>query len=316
MKKRYAVLAAVAAAVLLVAGTPVTASAEPDTLDEVEKELEDKGNEMEKVAEKYNGAKEDLKKTEKKIDKVEKKLPKYEKEAEEAQEILGDVAYEEYTSGGKLVVAGSALAENPQDTLDRVSVLGALNASQAAKISSSSGSLGELQDEKSGLEDLKDEQKKTKKDLKKKKDKLDGQMEDLEQLREQLGGSDGNSGGSGPPPPSGRAGDVVQFAYDQLGKPYGYGSAGPDSFDCSGLTLAAWKQAGVSLYHKASEQRNETANVPRSELAAGDLVFYYSDLHHVALYVGDGKVVHAPQSGDVVKVAGMNDMPVHSYGRP
>ncbi|ADD45508.1 NlpC/P60 family protein [Stackebrandtia nassauensis] len=315
MKKRYAVIAAVAAAVLCVVITPATASAEPDTLEEVEDELDKKGNEMEKLAEKYNGAREDLKKTEKKIKKIKKQLPKYEKEAEESRKILSDIAYEEYTGGSQLVVAGSALAENPQEAMKRISVLGAINASQGAEISANSSTLKDLLEKKQDLEDLKDEQKKTKSDLKKKKKKLDGQIGELKELREKLGGG-GDTGGSGPPPPSGRAGEVVQYAYDQLGDPYGYGQAGPDSFDCSGLTLAAWQQAGVSLYHKASVQREETASVSRSDLAPGDLVFYYSDLHHVALYVGDGKVVHAPQSGDVVKVANMNDMPVHSYGRP
>lgn len=315
MKKRYTLIAALAAALLCVVITPATATAEPDTLEDVEDELEKKGNSMEKLAEEYNGAREELKKTKKKIKKIEKKLPGYEEEAAESRAILSDIAYEEYTGGNQLFYAGAALAENPQEALERISVLGAINASQSAEIENTSGTLQDLLDEKETLEELKDEQSKTEKDLKKKKDKLDGQIEELEDLRQQLGGG-GDTGGSGPPPPSGRAGDVVAYAYDQLGKPYGYGQAGPNSFDCSGLTLAAWRQAGVSLYHKASVQRQETANVSSGELAAGDLVFYYSDLHHVALYVGDGKVVHAPQSGDVVRVAGVNDMPVHSYGRP
>ncbi|GIG58521.1 hypothetical protein Lfu02_28930 [Longispora fulva] len=119
-----------------------------------------------------------------------------------------------------------------------------------------------------------------------------------------------------PPFKLGRGGAVVQYAYGAIGTPYVFGAEGPDAYDCSGLTMAAWRAAGVSLPHSAELQRSVTENVPASDLRPGDLVFYYPDVHHVAVYAGAGRVIHAPQPGQRITMAPMNQMPVHSFGRP
>jgi cell wall-associated NlpC family hydrolase len=114
---------------------------------------------------------------------------------------------------------------------------------------------------------------------------------------------------------------VIRFACAQIGKPYVWGAEGPGSYDCSGLTLRAWAQVGVGLPHNAAAQRRAVKSVSRSQLRPGDLVFYYADLHHVAMYAGkiNGTdwIVHASQSGEPVQMrkmdAGGN---IHSYGRP
>jgi cell wall-associated NlpC family hydrolase len=104
-----------------------------------------------------------------------------------------------------------------------------------------------------------------------------------------------------PPPPNAGAAAAVAEAKRQLGKPYQWGGAGPDTFDCSGLTAWAWKAAGKTLSHYTGSQWNETARVEIKDLQPGDLVFFGSDLHHVGIYVGNGQMIHAPQTGDVVK---------------
>jgi cell wall-associated NlpC family hydrolase len=114
-------------------------------------------------------------------------------------------------------------------------------------------------------------------------------------------------------PASGRAAAAVQFAYDQLGKPYVYGAAGPSSYDCSGLTMAAWGAAGVSLPHNAAAQQSMTHAV--SSPAPGDLVFFGSPAGHVGIYVGNGNMIAAPHTGDVVKVQAVYSG-VSGYGRP
>ncbi|WP_412540611.1 NlpC/P60 family protein [Longispora sp. K20-0274] len=119
-----------------------------------------------------------------------------------------------------------------------------------------------------------------------------------------------------PPFKLGRGGAAVQYAYGAIGTPYVFGAEGPDAYDCSGLTMAAWRAAGVSLPHSAEMQRSVTDNVPASDLRPGDLVFYYPDVHHVAIYAGAGRVIHAPQPGQRITMAPMNQMPVHSFGRP
>jgi cell wall-associated NlpC family hydrolase len=103
-------------------------------------------------------------------------------------------------------------------------------------------------------------------------------------------------------PASGRAAAAVRFAYAQLGKPYVYGAAGPSSYDCSGLTMAAWSAAGVSLPHNAAAQQSDTRSVSYGDMQPGDLVFFGSPAYHVGIYIGNGQMIAAPHTGDVVKI--------------
>lgn len=103
--------------------------------------------------------------------------------------------------------------------------------------------------------------------------------------------------------------DALRVALSRQGSPYVWGATGPGSFDCSGLVYWAYKQVGVTLPRSAAEQAGVGTEVPEDQLQPGDLVFFYNPIHHVAIYVGGGKVLHAPQSGDVVKVAEMSGMP-------
>ncbi|MEV4743919.1 NlpC/P60 family protein [Streptomyces sp. NPDC049555] len=114
----------------------------------------------------------------------------------------------------------------------------------------------------------------------------------------------------------GRAARAVAFAYAALGKPYVWGATGPDAFDCSGLTQAAWQAAGVSLPRTTYTQINAGRRIARSQLAPGDLVFFYSGISHVGLYVGDGKMIHAPHPGAPVRVAPIDEMPFAGASRP
>jgi cell wall-associated NlpC family hydrolase len=106
-----------------------------------------------------------------------------------------------------------------------------------------------------------------------------------------------------------RMGPALSYALAQVGKSYVFGAAGPSSFDCSGLTMAAWSQAGVSLPHSSSAQYNSGQHISESELQPGDLVFYYSPISHVGMYIGGGKIVNALNPGSGVKVSGLHDMP-------
>lgn len=103
-------------------------------------------------------------------------------------------------------------------------------------------------------------------------------------------------------PASGRAGVAVREAHRQLGKPYRWGASGPNSFDCSGLTMWAWGHAGVSLPHSSRAQYSGGRKVSRSDLQPGDLVFYGSPIHHVGIFIGGSSMISAPHSGDVVKI--------------
>ena len=109
--------------------------------------------------------------------------------------------------------------------------------------------------------------------------------------------------------PAGRASAAISFARAQLGKPYVWGATGPSGYDCSGLTQAAWRAAGVSLPRTTYTQINAGRRVSRSELAPGDLVFFYSGISHVGLYIGGGQMIHAPRPGAPVRIAPIDEMP-------
>ena len=135
-------------------------------------------------------------------------------------------------------------------------------------------------------------------------------------------GSGGGSGASAPiitnyPAPSGLAGVAIQAALGQLGVPYRYAQASPGvAFDCSGLTYYAWAQAGINLPRNS---RMQAAAIPRVPIAAaqpGDLLFYYSPISHVGIYLGNGQLVHAPNTGTHVKVANVRWGKVVAVGRP
>lgn len=102
---------------------------------------------------------------------------------------------------------------------------------------------------------------------------------------------------------SGRGGAAVAAAESVLGRPYVWGASGPSSFDCSGLTMWAWAHAGVGLSHSSSAQYGSGAHVSQSALQPGDLLFFYSPISHVGMYIGGGQMIHAPHTGDVVRIA-------------
>lgn len=115
---------------------------------------------------------------------------------------------------------------------------------------------------------------------------------------------------------SGRAGAAVDFALAQVGDAYVYGAAGPDAWDCSGLTMQAWAAAGVSLPHSSSMQYSSGTRVAVSDMQPGDLVFYYSPISHVGLYIGNGQLVHAANPSRPVHVVPVDSMPITGVVRP
>ncbi len=109
------------------------------------------------------------------------------------------------------------------------------------------------------------------------------------------------------PPKSAAHSDVVPIAMQQLGKPYQWGAAGPNAFDCSGLVMYCYAQIGISLPHSAAAQYNSGTHLSQEYLEAGDLVFFgKTGVSHVGIYVGGGKYIHAPRTGDVVKVSALS----------
>jgi cell wall-associated NlpC family hydrolase len=115
---------------------------------------------------------------------------------------------------------------------------------------------------------------------------------------------------------SSKGAKALAYAKAQLGEPYARSGAGPSSWDCSGLTMMAWGSVGVSLPHSSRQQFSRGQPVAKSDLQSGDLVFFYSDIHHVGLYAGNGQVIHAPRPGKSVEYIKMSYMPYAGARRP
>lgn len=158
--------------------------------------------------------------------------------------------------------------------------------------------------------------------LSQQKSKIEAQVATLQKLRQQAYGTSGAVGQLRPVAcpflyTTGKGGVAARKACSAIGKPYVWAADGPGSFDCSGLTLYAWAAAGVTLRHYTKWQWTDTTPVSRANLRPGDLVFFYPpSLHHVGIYVGGGWMVHAPHTGDYVRMAKIDTFPIAGYRRP
>ncbi|MFF5536277.1 NlpC/P60 family protein [Streptomyces cinerochromogenes] len=117
-------------------------------------------------------------------------------------------------------------------------------------------------------------------------------------------------------PPTAQGDRAVRYALEQVGKPYAWGAKGPDAFDCSGLTSQAWAHAGTPIPRTSQEQWEQLERIPLNQLRPGDLVVYFPEATHVALYVGGGRVVQAPRPGEKVTVSPIAGYPILGAVRP
>ncbi|MEU1369315.1 NlpC/P60 family protein [Streptomyces sp. NPDC005803] len=140
-----------------------------------------------------------------------------------------------------------------------------------------------------------------------------------EEGAKETGSGTGTGTGSGSGADAGastKAATVMAFARAQLGKPYVWGATGPASYDCSGLTQAAWKAAGVDIPRTTWDQVNVGTRIATEDLQPGDLVFFYDDISHVGIYKGDGMMIHAPKPGANVREESIYYMPIYGSVRP
>ncbi len=167
-------------------------------------------------------------------------------------------------------------------------------------------------------------EKKKEAEAKREADKLAREQAAAEKAKENkeakgsgTGSGTGSSTGTGTgSSTSSKAADALAFARAQIGKPYVWGATGPKSYDCSGLTQAAWKAAGVDLPRTTWDQVNVGTRVATKDLRPGDLVFFYDDISHVGMYIGNGMMIHAPKPGAYVREESIFYMPIYGSVRP
>ncbi|MGC9668930.1 NlpC/P60 family protein [Planosporangium sp. 12N6] len=310
---RAMLLGAVGVAVL----APATAAnAEPSASD-LTQQINQSSSALEKIVEQYNGVGEKLKATQAAADELNVKMAPLQSQVDQAYDNVGKIAARAYMGGAARPMTLLLSDGSSGNVLAELTSLNHIASTEQRQIEGYAQMKAQYDTQKKQLDDLLNQQRADQKSLADQKAKIESDLATLMELRKKAYGS-----ATTPPPTNkpaapniaGSAGTAVKFAYNVIGKPYVYGAAGPNGYDCSGLTMAAWAAAGKSLPHNAAMQWDQVAHISASQLQAGDLVFY-SGLGHVAIYVGGGQVIHAPQPGDNVKLASVNMMTPYGYGR-
>ncbi|MFH9421193.1 NlpC/P60 family protein [Streptomyces sp. NPDC017529] len=234
---------------------------------------------------------------------------------QEQQAAAGRQRAEASRSLERLTETQTSLKESKKDVQDKLAearqLLSRLTAQEKAR-------LAELERKKEAEAKRKAEELARKQAEKERRERADRERHDGPGQGTGSGTPDGGSGGGRTDDGSysGKAAKALAFARAQMGKPYVWGATGPNSYDCSGLTQAAWKAAGVSLPRTTWDQVKAGDRVATKDLKPGDLVFFYNDISHVGMYIGDGKMIHAPKPGASVRVESIYYMPIYGSVRP
>ncbi|MFJ3230235.1 NlpC/P60 family protein [Streptomyces sp. NPDC086787] len=316
---------AAAAAVALGANAANAAPSAKPSKGEVKAKVDKLYEEAEQATEKYNGAKEKQEKLQKEISTIQDNVARGQEDVNKLRDGLGSLASAQYRSGGIDPSVQLFLSSNPDDYLDKASTLDQLSGQQAEALQKIQGKQRELAQERAEATDKLKDLAATRTELGKKKKEVQGKLAEAQRLlntltakeRASLDAEQNRSSRSASQrvdlgndtSASGRASAAFAAAQSKLGTPYQYGATGTATFDCSGLTSWAYRQAGVTIPRISQDQANAGTHLTRSQLQVGDLVIFYGDHHHVGLYAGNGQVLHAPRTGTVVRYESMDNMP-------
>ncbi|MDJ0340574.1 NlpC/P60 family protein [Streptomyces sp. H10-C2] len=318
-----------------------TGHADPQlSANEVKTQVDALYQQAEQATEQYNGAKEAADTARADVTRLQDEMARKTARLNTTRDEIGSIAAAQYRSGGIDPSMQLALDSTPDTYLERAGILSQVTGRQAQALRT----LGEQQQAVKQTHDAADAKLATLRDAQTKlaehkrtiETKLHAAQALLDRLTAAQHAAVNNSGhGSASAPahadrsadrvpiapgdikaPSVRAAQAVAFAYGALGLPYVWGATGPSAYDCSGLTQAAWKAAGVSLPRTTYTQINVGQRVSESQLQPGDLVFFYSGISHVGLYIGNGQMIHAPHPGAPVRIAPVNEMPFAGASRP
>jgi len=314
-KNRAARRAVPAALLALTAGLlvqPGGAQADPKV---TVKDVEAAFHEAEAMNEQVNQLGENIKKTKRQITDLSDDIDAQRKIYDKQREALGDLIVQQQIDAPLGTTASLIGSGDPGEFLDGLGAVQALNATRSDALEAFSESSKELANRRAQLAErqkqLETDQKNAEKKQKKIKAKYDEAKAELARLTaaEQAAFNASDIDIDFEIPASGRAKKAIDFALAQLGDPYVYGGTGPNKWDCSGLVQAAWRAAGVSLPRVVGPQMSATRRIPMSQLRPGDLVAYGS-MSHIGIYLGKGRVVHAPRPGKRVEITGLGGFSV------
>ncbi len=328
---------AVVAGVIFIQGA---AEADPaPSLDQAKKQVAALQHKAEEAGESANDLRGQIGASSARVKALQTAIAKQQGQVDAVKRQIGSLAVAGYQTSGMTTTAQLLLSTNPDQFLSQASTAQAFAGQQNSALrryQQAQGKLGDLQaseqTELAALQAVQAQQDGLKKQIQTNLDAAEKVLDKLsdaerariqaenekeaEEARDERPTRDGDRTDDLPVPVSGRAGTAVQVAMAQLGDPYVWGAEGPNSFDCSGLMLYAWGKAGVSLSHSSKAQASEGRRVSKSQLMPGDLVFYYSPISHVGMYIGNGRIVHASRPGKPVKTDPIDLMPYNTAVRP
>ncbi|MFH9421676.1 NlpC/P60 family protein [Streptomyces sp. NPDC017529] len=301
--------------------------------------LQDLYRRTEQATEEYNATEEGLKAQRKKTQDLNVRLARTRTRLADGQADAGRLARQQYQgtgAGGLSAYLRMLLADDPRDVLEEGHLLKEAAGGQAAVVSRLTRNEKRADELAKASRAALDRQQVLTEQRKQQRDAVEGRLKEVEELLSDLSedqlaelgrmeqeGTDAaqrsllSSGElSGARAPSAGGERAVRYGLRQVGKPYVWGAQGPDSFDCSGLTSQAWSHAGLAVPRTSQEQWRQLPHVPLSRLRPGDLVLYFPGATHVAMYLGDGKVVQAPRPGARVKVSPIAANPLLGAVRP
>ncbi len=325
-RKRLATFVTGLIAVLGVSLVPTSPSAADPDIDDVRARVERLYHQAEQASERYNDARLQLAELEKDLDALRADEAAQQARLDDMQSVVDEAIAAQYEGQSLSATTELVLSDDPGEFLVELSTLDAYNQAQAAIIDDYVKEAEALEIRREATEERADEVAKIKSQLAKEKATADrkaaeakallNRLEEKEQEEFWAAVSRGDTVRLPNVPVSGRAGAAVRYALAQVGDSYVYGAAGPNAFDCSGLTMMAWGQAGVGLPHSSGAQMGYGARVSQSDLQPGDLVFYYSPVSHVGIYIGGGRIVHAANPGTGVVISPVFSMPYSGAVRP
>ncbi|TCI99735.1 C40 family peptidase [Aeromicrobium sp. IC_218] len=294
--------------------SPVASADPKPTRESVEKAYD----EVEAVTEEVNGLTERIDQTQDEIDALSRDLATQDAAFRAQRDALGAAVVQQQIQNPLGPTVGLLGSDDPAAFLDGLGAVQALNASRADQLEQFSRTAAEMRNRQAQLAERKQalaadkrqvlERRKAIKAAYEKAKAAHDRLEARERAR--MAAADDQVDPSGiKVEATGRAADAVKFALAQLGDPYSYGGNGPNAWDCSGLTGGAWAAAGVSIPRTARDQVGAGQKISMSELRPGDLVAY-SSLTHIGMYIGDGKVVHAPRTGLNVSITSLSSFQI------
>ena len=326
-KSLVTLIATSAAAAVAFVGTIPSGTAEATpTIQDVQHRVDRLYHAAEQASERYNAIHVQLKQMHGDVSALRADQVRQEKRTEKARRLVADSIVQQYEGDSLSAVGQAVVSSDPSAFLSKLTTMSAFNTMQAGQYSSylteskalsiRQSATREQLDKVAELERQAAQDKATiSKNLAAAKDLL-GKLQ--AQARERMLAASRSSTpiSTSDIPASGRAAVAVRYAMAQVGKSYVYGAAGPNSFDCSGLTMAAWGSAGVGLPHSSSAQYGSGTHISASQLQPGDLVFYYSPISHVGMYIGNGMIVNAENPSSGIRVTGLYSMPYVGAVRP